>query len=98
MAMNNGCLRGRVTQIHITGCKFSVAQILLASAQREGSSIRPEECTEKNAWDSEPACGTAMRVIAMFSGPCAATALTPCGSVLSHYFNGLEILPKLATS
>jgi hypothetical protein len=31
-----------------------------------------------------------MRVIAMFSGPCAADALTARGSVFSHDFKGLE--------
>jgi len=39
-----------------------------------------------------------MRVIAMFSGPCAAEALTARGSVFSHEFNWLERLSKLATS
>ena len=39
----------------ITGCKFSVAQMLWSSAQIEGNRIRRERCAEKNAWDSEPA-------------------------------------------
>ena len=39
----------------ITGCKFSVAQMLCSSAQREGNRIRRERCAEKNAWDSEQA-------------------------------------------
>ena len=39
----------------ITGCKFSVAQMLCSSAQIEGNRIRRERCAEKNAWDSEPA-------------------------------------------
>jgi hypothetical protein len=39
----------------ITGCKFSVAQMLRSSAQREGNRIRRERCAKKNAWDSEPA-------------------------------------------
>jgi hypothetical protein len=49
-------------------------------------------------WDSEPVCGTAMRVIATFSSPCAADALTAHVSVFSYNFKGLERLPKLATS
>ncbi len=76
----------------VTGCKFSVAQILRASAQIEGYSIRREGCAEKKAWDSKPGCGTAIRVIAMFSGPFAAAALTSRGSVFSHDFKGLERL------
>ena len=39
----------------ITGCKFSVVQMLWSSAQIEGNRIRRERCAEKNAWDSEPA-------------------------------------------
>jgi hypothetical protein len=39
-----------------------------------------------------------MRVIAMFSSPCATEALTARGSVFSHEFNWLERLSKLATS
>src|SRR2546425_12856884 len=39
----------------VTGCKFSVAQMLCSSAQIEGNRIRRERCAEKNAWDSEPA-------------------------------------------
>jgi len=42
-------------RIQVTGCKFSVAQMLCSSAQREGNRIRRERCAEKNAWDSEPA-------------------------------------------
>ena len=75
---------------HITGCKFSVAQMLRSSAQIEGDRIRRERCAQKNAWDSEPAEDTDMRVIAMFSGPGAADALTARGSVFSHDFKGLE--------
>jgi hypothetical protein len=41
--------------------------MLLTSAQREGHSIRREQGAEKKAWDAEPAYGTDMRVIAMFS-------------------------------
>src|SRR5437867_10100721 len=74
----------------LTGCKFSVAQMLRSSAQIEGDRIRPERCAQKNAWDSEPAEDTDMRVIAMFSGPCAADALTARCSVCSHHFKGLE--------
>ncbi len=70
----------------------------LASAPRESYSIRREWCAEKNVWDSEPVCGTAMRVIAIFSRPCAADALTTQVSVFSYDFKGLERLPKLATS
>jgi TnpA family transposase len=40
---------------YLTGCKFSVARMLRSSAQREGDRIRQERCTQKNAWDSEPA-------------------------------------------
>jgi hypothetical protein len=72
--------------------------MLLASVQREGHSIRREQSAAKNAWDSEPAYGTDMRVIAMFAGLYAAAALTSRGSVFSHDFMGLERLPKLATS
>ena len=72
--------------------------MLLTSAQIEGHSIRREQGAEKKAWDAEPAYGTDMRVIAMFSGLCAADALTSRGSVFSHDFMGLERLPKLATS
>jgi len=39
----------------LTGCKFSVAQMLRSSAQREGDGIRRERYAKKNAWDSEPA-------------------------------------------
>jgi hypothetical protein len=39
----------------ITGCKFSVAQMLRSSAQIEGNRIRRERCAKKNAWGSEPA-------------------------------------------
>ena len=39
----------------LTGCKFSVAQMLRSSAQIEGDRIRRERCAKKNAWDSEPA-------------------------------------------
>ena len=39
--------------IQLTGCKFSVAQTLYPSAQREGHRLRRERCVEKNAWDSE---------------------------------------------
>ena len=35
-----------------------------------------------------------MRVIAMFSGPCAADALTARGSVCSHEFNGVRVIIK----
>jgi len=42
-------------RIHLTGCKFSVAQMLCSSAQIEGNRLRRERCAEKNAWDSEPA-------------------------------------------
>ncbi len=76
--------------IVVTGCKFSVAQRLRSSAQIEGNRIRRERCAKKNAWDSEPAYDTVMRVIAMFSGPCAAKALTARGSVFSHDFKWLE--------
>src|SRR5881409_3604643 len=76
--------------IHLTGCKFSVAQMLRSSAQIEGNRIRREQGAEKNAWASEPASDTDMRVIARFSGPCAAVALTAHGSVFSHDFKGLE--------
>jgi len=72
--------------------------MLLASAQREGPSIRREQGAETNAWDAEPAYGTDMRVIAMFSGLYAVDALTSRGSVFSHDFMGLERLSKLATS
>ena len=72
--------------------------MLLTSAQIEGHSIRREQGAEKKAWDAEPAYGTDMRVIAMFSGLCAADALTARGSVFSHDFMGLERLQKLATS
>ena len=72
--------------------------MLLASAQRESYSIRREWCAEKNVWDSEPVCGTAMRVIATFSSPCAADALTAQVSIFSYNFKGLERFPKLATS
>ena len=78
--------------------KFFVAQTLLAAAQEEGHSIRRERCAEKNAWDSEPECATAMRVIATFSGPCAADTLTTRVTVFSHDFKSLARLPKLATS
>ena len=44
-----------LTTIHLTGCKFSVAQMLRSSAQIEGDRIRRERCAQKNAWDSEPA-------------------------------------------
>jgi hypothetical protein len=74
----------------ITGCKFSIAQMLRSSAQIEGNRIRREQCAKKNAWDFEPAKDTDMRVIAMFSGPCAADALTARGTVFSHDFKGLE--------
>src|SRR5439155_26918279 len=70
----------------------------LTSAQIEGHSIRREQGAEKKAWDAEPAYGTAMRLIALFSGLCVAAALTSSGSVFSHDFTGLERLPKLATS
>jgi hypothetical protein len=75
---------------YLTGCKFSVARMLRSSAQIKGDRIRRERCAKKNAWDSEPAKDTDMRVIAMFSGPCAADALTARGSVFSHGFKGLE--------
>src|SRR5262245_38237750 len=39
----------------LTGCKFSVAQIRRASAQREGDRIRGARCAKKNAGDSAPA-------------------------------------------
>ena len=39
----------------LTGCKFSVTQMLRSSAQREGNRIRRELWAKKNAWDSEPA-------------------------------------------
>ena len=39
----------------LTGCKFSVAQMLRSSAQIEGNRIIRERCAQKNAWDSEPA-------------------------------------------
>src|SRR2546427_685733 len=87
--------------VDLVGCSASNiadAAILRTSAQIEGYSSRRERCAEKKAWDSEPACGTAMRVIARFSGPCAAAALTSRGSVFSHDFKGLARLPKLATS
>jgi hypothetical protein len=74
----------------LTGCKFSVAHMLRSSAQVEGNRIRRERCAKKNAGDSEPAKDTDMWVIAMFSGPCAADALTARGSVFSHDFKGLE--------
>src|SRR5712691_1347544 len=41
--------------LDVTGCKFSVAQMLRSSAQREGSRIRRERHAKKNAWGSEPA-------------------------------------------
>ena len=41
--------------IDITGCKFSAAQMLRSSAQREGDGIRRERYAKKNAGDSEPA-------------------------------------------
>jgi hypothetical protein len=72
----------------LTGCKFSVAQMLRSSAQIEGNRIRRERYAKRNAWNSEPAKDTDMRVIAMFTGPCAADALTARGSVFSHDFNG----------
>src|SRR5438309_4056165 len=34
--------------IELTGCKFSVAQMLRSSAQIEGNCIRRERCAEKN--------------------------------------------------
>jgi hypothetical protein len=64
--------------------------MLRSSAQIEGNRIRREQCAKRNAWDSEPAKDTDMRVIVMFSGPCAADALTARGSVFSHDFKGLE--------
>src|SRR5882724_10057237 len=39
---------------YITGCKFSVAQMLRSSAQIEGNRLRRARCAQKNAWDSEP--------------------------------------------
>jgi len=39
----------------LTGCKFSVTQMLRSSAQIEGNRIRRELWAKKNAWDSEPA-------------------------------------------
>jgi hypothetical protein len=72
--------------------------MLLASAQRESYSIRREWCAEKNVWNSAPVCGTAMRVIAIFSRPCAADALTAQVSVFSYDFKELERFPTLATS
>ena len=83
---------------YLTGCKFSVVQIRRASARIEGSRIRREECAEKKAGDSAPECGSAMRVIAMFSGLCAAAAPTARGSVFFRDFKRLSRLPKLATS
>ena len=74
----------------LTGCKFSVAQMLRSSAQIEGNRIRRERCVKKKVWDSEPVQDTDMRVSAMFSDPCAADALTARGSVFSHAFKGLE--------
>jgi hypothetical protein len=41
------------TVIQLTGCKFSVAQMLRSLAQREGDRIRRERCAKKNAWDAE---------------------------------------------
>src|SRR6266581_2766537 len=75
------CAGGKKRRSNLTGCKFSVAQMRLASAPRESYSIRREWCAEKNVWDSEPVCGTAMRVSAIFSRPCAADALTAQVSV-----------------
>src|SRR5881396_333346 len=43
------------TGMQLTGCKFSVAQMLRSSAQIEGNHIRRERCAKKNVWDSEPA-------------------------------------------
>jgi len=74
----------------LTGCKFSVAQMLRSSAQIEGNRIRRERCAKKKVWDSELVQDTDMRVSAMFSDPCAADALTARGSVFSHAFKGLE--------
>ena len=74
----------------VTGCKFSVAQMLCSSAQIEGNRIRRERCAKKKVWDSELVLDTDMRVSAMFSDPCAADALTARGSVFSHAFKGLE--------
>src|SRR5688572_3731378 len=41
--------------LYMTGCKFSVGQMLRSLAQIEGDGIRREWCAKKNAWDSEPA-------------------------------------------
>ena len=87
---HNGPLAVERTAYLITGCKFSVVQVLRSSAQIEGNRIRRERCAKRNAWESEPAKDTDMRMIAMFSGPCAADALTARASDFSHKFNRLE--------
>ena len=74
----------------LTGCKFSVAQMLRASAQIEGYRIRREWCAEEKCVGLRASVDTDMRVIAMFSGLCAADALTARVSVFSHDFKGLE--------
>ena len=45
---------GRRSKV-LTGCKFSVAQMLHFSAQIKGNRIRRGRGAKKNAWDSEPA-------------------------------------------
>jgi transposase-like protein len=92
MAMNASGIRDTARVLHVSpttvinelpGCEFSVAQTPLDSAQREGPSIGRERGVEKKARGSAPACGTALRGIALFAGPYAVEALTPCLSVSS---------------
>lgn len=82
----------------LTGCKFSIVQMRLDAAQREGDRIRREQCAEKNVRDFEPEYGTVMRRIATFAGPGAVEVLPARISVFFHAFKSLERLPKLATS
>ena len=64
----------------LTGCKFSLAQTLLALAQGEGHRIRRARCTENKVPGAEPACGIARRVIAAFSRLYAGDVITHISS------------------
>src|SRR2546425_3007270 len=46
---------------HRTGCKFSVAQTLLASAKVAGNRLIRGRCSQKNGWYFVAAHGTGMR-------------------------------------
>jgi hypothetical protein len=58
LVANGASLTSRLIR---TGCKFSIAQTLLASAKVAGNRLIRGRCSQKNGWYFVAAHGTGMR-------------------------------------